>query len=214
VKTERQTPRRQGAKGRVGAAAALLAVAFSTLPTPAVAQRLPERFGPPQVPGRLVTIPRGREARAGAAALRPALRDAVAPAASRGDSGLTAGVFVSEVVAGAAGAVLGFYGGARLGGRSCDFVGSCGGEDPGLGRAILGALAGSWLGTALGSHVGGGIAGGPTGSLGARLLAAAGGTLAAIGAAMLVHTDLDRPATWIPLPVVAAAVTSLAVPRR
>lgn len=186
-----------------------IAVAVALLPCavgPAAAQRLPARYGAPiSWEGPRADV----RALVAARAVAPAT-----PVLAARDSGLTAVVFVSEVIGGSVGAVLGFYGGARVGGGSCDFLGSCGGEDPGLGRAILGAFVGSWLGTALGSHVGGGIAGGPTGTFGARLVAAAGGTLAAIGAAAFVDLDLDRPLTWIPLPVVAAAVTSLVVRRR
>jgi hypothetical protein len=191
---------------RIAAATVVLATALATLPAAGVAQRAPDRFA---------ASVSWREPGAGAAALLPPrLPDPAAPAPSRRDSGLTAGLFISEAVTGSVGAALGFYFGAAAGGRSCDVVGSCGGEDPGLGRAVIGALAGFWLGTAVGSHVGGGLAGGPTGSWGARLGAAAGGVLAAIGVAALVHPDLDRPATYVALPVVAAAVTALLVPRR
>jgi hypothetical protein len=194
--------------------AAALVAALALSATTGVAQRLPVGIGPTR-DSLGVTV--GAPARAslrppGAALRRRAPVSAVAPAAR--DSGLTAGVFLAEVVGGAVGSVAGFYGGARAGGRSCDFLGGCGGEDPGLGRAILGALVGSWLGLAVGSHVGGGLAGGPTGSWGNRLGAAAGGILSSMAYTSLVHTDLDRPFTWIPVPLVAAAVTALAVPRR
>jgi len=184
----------------------VLTTALAMIPAHGVAQRVPAGVAAPAP---------WRGSRAAAVVLRPAWAGVVAaPAPARGDSGLTAGLFVSEVVAGSVGAALGFYAGAAAGGRSCDVVGSCGGEDPGLGRAVIGAFAGFWLGTAVGSRLGGGLAGGPTGTWGARLGAAAGGVLAAIGVAALVHTDLDRPATYVALPVVAAVVTALAVPRR
>jgi hypothetical protein len=211
--TAAQTPRRHDARATCVAAAVLVA-ALAMPATPGAAQRLPLGIGPTRDSLGLTagTPPR--------ASLRPPAapfhRRAAAPlvALAARDSGLTAGVFFGEVVGGALGSVAGFYGGARAGGRSCDYLGSCSGEDPGLGRAILGALVGSWLGLAVGSHVGGGLAGGPTGSFGNRLGAAAGGILAAVGVAAFTTADSDRPLTWISIPVIAAAVTALAVPRR
>jgi len=205
-------PRRQDAKVRRTLVAALAASGLVLCAAPAPAQRLPKRLGPPaewQVP-----------AAAGAAAPRPPAAPsprasaATRLSAARPGSGLTAGLFLAEVVTGAAGFAGGFYGGAVLGGRSCGAVGDCGGEDPGLGRAVVGALVGSWVGTAVLSHAGGDLAGGPTGSWGDRFAASAGGVLVALGVAAFSHPALDRPATLVGLPLIAAAVTALAVRRR
>ncbi len=207
MRTGAPAHRRTGAPWAGAYSAAAWALAGLVLAASAGnAQRLPARFGaavasPADVPRTAPSLPTPGPVAPG-------------PSLQRADARLTAGLFASEVVAGSVGFAAGFYGGAVAGGRSCSVIGDCTGEDPGLGRAIVGALVGSWLGTALGSHVGGGIAGGPTGSFGARLGAAAGGLLVAIGVSFFVHPDLDRPASYIALPLVAAAVTSLAVRRR
>jgi hypothetical protein len=208
-----RTPGHRGAGG-AGSVAAVLMAALALPATPGTAQRLPDGLAPTRDSlGVTAEAPARVSLRPPAAPLRWRIAVPASASAARDSAGLTAGVFVAEVVGGSLGSVLGFYGGARAGGRSCDFLGGCGGEDPGLGRAILGALVGSWLGLAVGSHVAGGLAGGPAGSWGNRLGSAAGGILAAMAYGSLVHTDIDRPITWVPLPIVAAAVTALAVPR-
>ncbi len=193
----------------------LLAAGLALWAAPSCAQRVPDRFGPALARTALAVGP-GADGR-GASLVGPpsgATRGRAQGAAAPSARGAGAGVYASEVVAGSVGAALGFYAGAAAGGRSCDVVGGCGGEDPGLGRAIVSALAGAWLGTAVCSRVGGGLAGGPVGTWGARFGAAAGGVLVALGAAAVLQSDFDRPATWIPVPVVAAAVTALVVRRR